>query len=74
MNYIVLEGFSLYVFLTLILLLVVISFVSIICAIAADKRLFMLSELLKEEIDKSHQLFKANFILKLKHGELDTDD
>ncbi len=74
MNYIVLEGFSLYMFLTLILLLVIISIISIICAIAADKRLFTLGELIKRESEKNHQLFKANFILKLKHGELDTDD
>ena len=68
MNYIVLEGFSLYLALTLTLLLVLINFASIICAVLADKRLFTVTEQLKHETLKSSLILKANFKLKLKYG------
>lgn len=74
MNYIVLEGLSLYLFLILVLLLVLISFACIICTIFTDNHNFMLGELLKDELDKNSLLQKENFKLKLKSGELDIDD
>ena len=74
MNYIVLEGISLYMFLALVILLVLISIASLIIAISADNRNSILAKLLTDEQRKVRLLLKANFKLKLKHGELDFDD
>lgn len=74
MNYIVLEGISLYMFLALVILLVLISIASLIIAISADNRNSILAKLLTDEQRKVKLLLKANFKLKLKHGELDCDD
>lgn len=74
MNYIVLEGFWLYLFLILTLGLVMISFLCVVYAAFADKRNFLMRESLKKLTVKNRLLTKANMRLKLKCGELDTDD
>lgn len=74
MNYIVIEGIGLYLFLALILALVLLSIACLICAAYADRRSFIIFELLKRETLKNKMLSNANFKLKLKYGELSTDD
>ncbi len=74
MDYIVLEGISLYVFLVLIMLLLIISLVSLICAVLTDRRNFILENLIQREKSQKSKLVKENFILKLKHGELNIDE
>lgn len=71
MNYIVLEGVSLYLALLLIILLVAVAIVSLICAVLTDKRNFILDNLLTKENAKVKILVKENFILRLKCGEID---
>ena len=74
MNYIVLEGFSLYLFLILVLLLVMISLSCILIAVLADRRNYILKELLDKETYKNKHLSRVNLGLKLKCGELNIDD
>ncbi len=74
MNYIVLEGMSFYLFFMLMILLLLISLGSIICAVLLDKRNFVLGNLLLAENNKVRQLVKENFVLKLKCGEFDFDE
>lgn len=74
MNYIVLEGLSLYLFLFLVILLLLISVGSLICAILLDKHMFIIENSLLRESNKVKNLLKENFILKLKYGELDIDE
>lgn len=74
MNYIVLEGFSIYLIVILLILLVSISFACIICAVNADRRLFYLNEMLKTTEEKTELLNKENFRLKLKYGELNSNE
>lgn len=74
MNYMVIEGIGLYLFLALLLALVLLSVACLICAAYADRRNLILWELLKCETLKNKMLSKANFKLKLKYGELSTDD
>ncbi len=74
MNYIVLEGFSLYITLILILLLVLISFGCLICVIFADRRSFLMRCLIKKLAVENKLLNKANLTMKLKYGELETDE
>ena len=74
MNYIVLEGISLYLFLALVILLVLISIVSLICAVLSDRHNFVLGNLLLRENNKVRNLIKENFVLKLKCGEFGVDE
>lgn len=74
MNYIVLEGASLYLFLALIILLVLVAVGCLICAILTDKRNYILGSLLSKENHKVKILHKENFILKLKSGEIDINE
>ncbi len=74
MNYIVLEGISLYVFLIVIILLLLISIGCIVCAILSDKRLFVLENLLLWKNDRIRGLIKENFILRLKYGEFEINE
>ncbi len=74
MNCIVLEGFSLYVTLILILLLVLISLGSLCCAIFADRRNFVMRCVIKKLIIENKLLNKANIILKIKYGEFDINE
>lgn len=74
MNYIVLEGISLYLSLIFVFLLVLLSVACLIYAIIADKRSFINQELLKCEIAKNKLLTKANLMLKIKYGEFDEND
>lgn len=74
MNCVILEGISLYLALILIVLLMAISFVSLVCTILSDKRIFMLETLLYKESEKVKYLMKRIFVLQLRNGEIDIDD
>lgn len=74
MNYIVLEGLTLYSFLILVVLLLIIATVSLICVVLSDKRNFVLCSLLSRENSRVRNLLKENFVLKLKYGELNVDE
>ncbi len=74
MNYIVLEGFSLYLFLVLVLILLIISLCCLICVVLSDKRLFILNNLLSRKNREIKELNRENLILKIKCGELDIDE
>lgn len=74
MNYIVLEGISLYLFLALVILLVLISLVSLICVVLSDRRNFILGNLLLRENAKVRNLIKENFVLRLNRGEFNVDE
>ncbi len=74
MNYIVLEGICLYLFLALVILLVLISLVSLICAVLSDRRNFILGNLLLRENNKVRNLIKENFVLRLNYGEFNVDE
>ncbi len=73
MNYIVLEGICLYVFIALIIITVLISILSLIALIITDNRNSVLNNSLYEEKAKVKYLIKANFKLRLKYGEFDCD-
>lgn len=74
MNYIVLEGISLYLFLIMTMLLLLISAGCLICVVLLDKRGFFLNILLSRKNDEIKNLVKENFVLRLKSGELDIDE
>ncbi len=74
MNYIVLEGLSLYLFFVLVVLLLFVTLGSLICVAVIGKRNFALGNMLLTENNKVRQLVKENFVLKLKCGEFDFDE
>ena len=74
MNYIVLEGLSLYLFFILVVLLLLVTLGSLICVAVIDKSKFALGYMLLIENNKVRQLDKENFVLKLKCGEFDFDE
>lgn len=74
MNYIVLEGIGLWITLFIITVMLIISLVSLICVVLADKKIFVLETLLRKENEKVKFLLKKNFILQLISGEFDIDE
>lgn len=74
MNYIVLEGISLYMFFILIILLIIITIVSLICVILSDRSNFMLKGLLLKSNERLKLIAKENFILKIRCGDLNLDE
>lgn len=74
MNYIVLEGVSLYLFFALIIVLLLICLSCLICVILSDKRIFVLDNLLLRKNAEIQCLNRENLILKMKYGELDIDE
>lgn len=74
MNYVVLEGISLYLVLTMIILTLAISIGCLICVILSDKRIFILENKLLQEKEKFNKLMKENFVLKIRCGEFDIDE
>lgn len=74
MNYIVLEGISLYLFLILILLLLFITIVSLICVMLSDRRNFVLKGLVLKSNDRLKLILKENFILKIRCGDFNIDE
>lgn len=74
MNYIVLEGISLYLFFILIILLLFITIVSLICVMLSDRRNFMLKGLLLKSNDRLKLMAKENFILRIRCGDLILDE
>lgn len=74
MNYIILEGFGLWIVLFFILLLLVITFISLTCVVLYDKRIETLESQLYNESKKAKRLFRKNLELSFKSGELDIDD
>lgn len=73
-NYIVLEGIEMYVFLFLILFVSTIGIISLLVAINSDNKVQQLREDLHEEKEKNTTLNHANFHLKLKYGLFDVED
>ncbi|MBQ2934379.1 MAG: OadG family protein [Clostridia bacterium] len=73
MNYIILEGTGLYLFLVLVILMFLISLFSLICSAISEKCNSNLNELLSEEKEKVKSLVRENFRLKLKYGEFDNE-
>lgn len=74
MNYIVLEGLSLYLLFILVVLLLLISAGSLICVAIIDKRKFILENILLRKKENIRRVIKENFVLKLKCGEFDFDE
>ena len=74
MNYIVLEGVSLYMFLALVLFLLIISLFCLVCVVLYDKRLFILNNILSSKNIEIIKLNRENLILKIRCGELDIDE
>ena len=74
MNYIVLEGISLYLVLVLTVLLLAISTISLICTVLSDKRIHILETLLYKESEKVKYLSKKIFVLQIKNGDIDIDE
>ena len=74
MNYIVLEGVSLYLFLALVLFLLIISLCCLVCVVLSDKRLFILNNVLSSKNIEIIKLNRENLILKIRCGELDIDE
>ncbi len=74
MNYIVLEGVSLYLFIILVILLLLISVGSLICVALIDKRKFIIENMLLIEKENIRRVIRENFVLKLKCGEFDFDE
>lgn len=73
MNYIVLEGIGLYLFLVLVILMFLISLFSLFCSAVAEKCNGDLNERLSEEKEKVKFLIRENIKLKLKCGEFDDE-
>ena len=74
MNYIVLEGTSLYLVMIMIAILMFITLGCILFVIVSDKRGFVLKSLLAKEKEKVMNLSKENFVLRLRCGEFDIDE
>lgn len=74
MDYIVLEGISLCLFFVFLILLLLCSIGSLICAVLSDKRGFINKLLLSRKNEEIKNLIKENFVLKLKCGEFDIDE
>lgn len=69
-NYIILEGIEMYVFLFLIIVLTLIGLIGLIAAINSDNKAAKLKDQLYEEREKAISLNRDNMRLKLKCGEL----
>ena len=74
MNYIVLEGLSLYLVIVLMILLLIVSLGCLMCLIILDRKNFYLEELILRKDRKIKKLIQDNFILRIKCGELDIDE
>ena len=74
MNYIVLEGISLYVFAVIVILLLLLAVGGILCIVLSDRQLFVFKVLLAKKDNDIKNLMKENFLLKIKSGEFDTDE
>ena len=74
MNYIILEGITLYIFLIITLLQFLISIGCIICATMSQRRESVIKNLFLNEKEKLVYLEKENFLLRLKSGEFDIDE
>lgn len=74
MNYVELEGISLYALIFMIILLVLISFASIFSVVLSKVENAKLTTLLLTENNKVKMILKKNFKLKIKCGELNVDE
>ncbi len=74
MNYVVLEGGSLYLVLALMILLLLIALCALVCAMLSDKRGFFLKNLLTSKNCEIKYLTRENLMLKIKCGEFDIDE
>lgn len=74
MNYIVLEGISLYIFLVVTFFLLVTAVVSLICAMVSDRHRFCLETVIDRKNNEIGYLVRENLVLKIKCGDLEIDD
>lgn len=74
MNYIILQGVGLYLFLVLVLLMFLISLGSLFCSVISEKCNNNLNMLLSEEKEKVKFLNRENIRLKLKCGEFESNE
>lgn len=74
MNYIVLEGISLFVVIIMIIVLLIVSLCSLICVMMCDKRVFALEQTLADKNEEIKILNRENLMFKIKCGELDIDE
>ena len=74
MNCIVLEGVTLYIFLILVVLLMMVAVISLVCSIVGDKRNFAITNLFLQEQETVRRLARENFILKIRCGEFEIYD
>lgn len=74
MNYIVLEGISLYIFAAVVVLLLLMAIGGILCVVLSDRQVFILKAMLAKKESEIKILMKENFLLKIKSGELETDE
>ena len=74
MNYFVLEGIGLCALYAVLFLFAMVSIGSIVCVIITDRRNMALEQLLSNEVKKVRILYRENFLLRLKNGEIDFDE
>ena len=74
MNYIVLEGISLFVVIIMIIVLLIVSLCSLIFVMMCDKRVFALEQTLADKNEEIKILNRENLMFKIKCGELDIDE
>lgn len=73
MNFIFLDSESIYLFVILLILMFAISIGCLICAFFVNRRNERLEKLLLNEKEKTNNLRRYNFALKLKYGELENE-
>ena len=74
MNYFVLEGIGLCALYAVLVLFAMWAIGSIVCVIITDRRNMALEQLLSNEVKKVRILYRENFLLRLKNGEIDFDE
>lgn len=74
MNYILLEGMSLYIFIALLIYLIITSIAGYLFYFSAERQRDELKDRLYEEKKKNIALSRENFRFKLKYGELKAEE
>ena len=74
MNYIVLEGASLYLVVALVIILIILCLSCLAYVILCDKKNFTLENLVAVKNEEIKDLNRLNLMLKIKCGEFDIDE
>ena len=74
MNYIVLEGASLYWVVSLVIILIILCLSCLVYVILCDKKNFTLENLLATKNEEIRNLNRMNLMLMIKCGEFDIDE